>query len=138
MKLRRILQRRGERGSSSVEMALLLPVLLLVTVGIIDFSRIVSARNMLSNAAREATRYASVRSIDSEDPVTVDMVRNHVLNAIGPLDPQLLTINTSWTPTNAPGNAVRVNLVYDFVPIAPIMPIALLELNASSTMIISY
>jgi Flp pilus assembly protein TadG len=138
MKLRRILQRRGERGSSSVEMALLLPILLLATVGIIEFSRIVSARNMLSNAAREATRYASVRSVDSEDPVTVDMVRNHVLNAIGPLDPQLLTINTTWTPTNAPGNAVQVNLVYDFAPIAPIMPIALLELNASSPMIISY
>jgi len=66
------------------------------------------------------------------------MVRNHVLGSIGPLDPELLTINTTWTPTNAPGNAVQVDLVYDFAPIAPIMPIEMLALNASSTMIISY
>ena len=64
--------KKRERGSSSAELAILLPLLLLTTVGIVDFGRIVSARNMLSNAARDATRYASVRSIDSEDPATLD------------------------------------------------------------------
>lgn len=130
--------RKGECGASSVEVAVILPVLLLATVGIIDFARIVSARNMLSNAAREATRYASVRSVESEDPVTVEMVAARVLERIGPLDPELLTINTTWSPQNAPGATVEVDLVYDFHPIAPLMPVDLLQLNSASQMIISY
>jgi len=129
---------RGERGASTAELALAMPLLLLVTVGIIDFSRVVSARNMLSNAAREATRYASVRSIDSQDPVTLEMVAGEVMDRIGPLDPDLLTINTSWSPTNAPGGTVQVDLVYNFQPIAPIMPMELLQVTSSSSMIISY
>ena len=130
--------RRGERGASSAELAAMLPVLLLATIGLIDFGRIVSTRNMLSNAAREATRYASVRSIDSEDPVTTEMVREQVMSNLGLLDPEFVTITTTWLPTNAPGNSVQVNVDYDFVPIAPLMPMELLAVNASSTMIISY
>ena len=131
-------QRKGERGASSVEVAVILPVLLLATVGIIDFARIVSARNMLSNAAREATRYASVRSIESDDPVTSELVLDQVLQRIGPLDPELLTIHTTWSPQNAPGATVEVDLLYDFQPISPLMPFELLQLNAASQLMISY
>ena len=130
--------KKRERGSSSAELAILLPLLLLTTVGIVDFGRIVSARNMLSNAARDATRYASVRSIDSEDPATLETIRERVVSRLGVLDPAALEVETSWLPTNAPGNSVQISLVYQFEPLSPIMPIGLRTLAASSTMIISY
>ena len=129
---------RREHGSSSAELAILLPLLLLTTVGIVDFGRIVSARNMLSNAARDATRYASVRSIDSEDPATQEGIRDRVVSGLGLLDSESLEVEAIWLPTNAPGNSVQVSLVYQFEPISPVMPIGLRTLSASSTMIISY
>jgi Flp pilus assembly protein TadG len=47
-------------GQSLVEFALILPVLLLIFMGILDFGRAVFAYNALSNAAREGARVAIV------------------------------------------------------------------------------
>lgn len=50
----------SRRGQALVEFALTLPVLILLLVGIIDFGRAVWAVSVVSNAAREAARYAIV------------------------------------------------------------------------------
>jgi Flp pilus assembly protein TadG len=50
-----------ERGSTLVEFALVITILLTLMFAIIDFSRAMYAYHFVSNAAREATRYASVR-----------------------------------------------------------------------------
>jgi Flp pilus assembly protein TadG len=49
------------RGSALVEFALVLTVLFTVIFGIMDFSRAMYAYHFVSEAARDATRYASVR-----------------------------------------------------------------------------
>jgi Flp pilus assembly protein TadG len=51
----------SEQGSAMVEFALVLTILLTLMFGVMDFSRALYAYHFLSNAAREATRYASVR-----------------------------------------------------------------------------
>src|SRR6185503_7377339 len=48
------------RGQALVELALALPVLLLIFMGLFDFGRAVFAYNSLSNAAREGARVAIV------------------------------------------------------------------------------
>ncbi|QSO48169.1 TadE/TadG family type IV pilus assembly protein [Alicyclobacillus mengziensis] len=55
----------GERGQSLVEFALVLPILLLLLLGIIDFGRVLSAYYVVDHAARDAVRYASVGASDS-------------------------------------------------------------------------
>jgi Flp pilus assembly protein TadG len=52
--------RRTESGQSLVEFALILPVLVLMLVGTLDLGRVVLANDTVSNAAREAARYAIV------------------------------------------------------------------------------
>ena len=52
--------RRGERGQTLVEFALILPVFILMLVGIFDFGRAVYAYNTISNASREAVRLGIV------------------------------------------------------------------------------
>lgn len=53
--------RRGrDRGTAAVELAILLPVLLLVLSGIIDFGRLLYVKMELSTAAREAARVVAV------------------------------------------------------------------------------
>jgi Flp pilus assembly protein TadG len=51
----------SEQGSSTVEFALVLTILLTLMFGVMDFSQALYAYHFISNAAREATRYASVR-----------------------------------------------------------------------------
>ncbi len=49
-------QSRRERGAAAVEMALILPLLLLIVGGIIDFGRFFYTQNIVVNAAREGAR----------------------------------------------------------------------------------
>ena len=50
------IRRRHERGAAAVEMAILLPLLVLVLGGIIDFGRALYTQNIATNAAREGAR----------------------------------------------------------------------------------
>jgi Flp pilus assembly protein TadG len=61
MKLGNRIGRSSTRGSTVVEFAVVLTVLLTMVFGIIDFGRAVYSYHFVSNAAREATRFASVR-----------------------------------------------------------------------------
>jgi Flp pilus assembly protein TadG len=49
----------GERGSVAVEFALLAPLFLLLLFGIVDFGHALYMKQIVSNASREAARYAS-------------------------------------------------------------------------------
>lgn len=59
-----------ERGQSLVEFALVVPILMLVMFGIIDFGRAIYAYNTISNASRQAVRLAivdqNVSNVESE------------------------------------------------------------------------
>jgi hypothetical protein len=74
-----------DRGAAALEFALVLPVLLLVVFGLIDFGRMVNAQLMVSDAAREGARAAAVvdqgtgeNRIDSITGATVGTVSRTV------------------------------------------------------------
>jgi Flp pilus assembly protein TadG len=50
----------SERGQDLVEFALILPLLLVLTLGIIDLGRVVFSYNTIANAAREGARWGIV------------------------------------------------------------------------------
>jgi Flp pilus assembly protein TadG len=52
--------RPGDRGATAVEFALLLPLLLLMVFGLIDFGRALNAQLTLTQAAREGARLAAL------------------------------------------------------------------------------
>ena len=56
MNRRRSRYTKRDRGSAAVEFAILLPVLLLILFGIIDFGRALNAQIALTQAAREGAR----------------------------------------------------------------------------------
>ena len=83
-----------DRGAVAVEMALVLPVLLFVLMAMIDFGRGFNAQILLSQAAREGVRLASLNPIPlsgSTTPQTADpnfgdtQILNRVSNAAGSL-----------------------------------------------------
>ena len=56
----------ANRGQGMVEFALTMPLLLLVMMGIIDFSRLLITYTAVSNGAREGTRYGLVGGFNSD------------------------------------------------------------------------
>jgi Flp pilus assembly protein TadG len=60
MKTRSANRRRGERGAVAVELALVLPLLMVLVFGVIDFGRLFNAQVTLTQAAREGSRVAAV------------------------------------------------------------------------------
>jgi Flp pilus assembly protein TadG len=76
---------KTETGAVAVEFALLLPVLLLILLGIIEFGRAFNTQITLTQAAREGVR---VMAIDRDDNA-VDLT---VFRAAVSLDPTLMRI----------------------------------------------
>jgi hypothetical protein len=58
------------RGQSTVELALTLPVLMLLVLGIVDFGRVFVSANVLTHATRDAARYGSLNwsSVNTQSP----------------------------------------------------------------------
>jgi len=56
---------KNEKGQAMVEFALVLPVLILVLCGIIDFGWIFGNQLLANHASREAARYAAIHYYDS-------------------------------------------------------------------------
>jgi Flp pilus assembly protein TadG len=51
---------RKEKGAVAVEMAIVLPLLLLILLGIMEFGRALNVQVSLTQAAREGARYAAI------------------------------------------------------------------------------
>jgi len=64
--------RKRERGQSMVEFALVLPLMLLVLMGMVDFSRMLGVYLTLQNATREGARLAVTGATDSAIAARVD------------------------------------------------------------------
>lgn len=107
--------RKGEHGQALVEMALVLPLFLLLLFGVIEMGRVGYAYITVSNAARAGGRVATIGAPDSE-------ITSSVQNAATSLDPASLTINI--TPTQAlrqSGQAVTVQVTYPVLLIIPLI-----------------
>lgn len=58
---------KNAKGQSSVEFALVLPVLILLLLGIMEFGRIFAGYLELQNAARDGARYAAIHARPVKD-----------------------------------------------------------------------
>ena len=97
---------RREKGQSMVELALILPVLLALLCGIVDFGWIYYNQITLNNAAREGARYAVIHydpTVDwkeeAESRMINDMVGVNSATAIvsDPVEQQI-TASVTATP----------------------------------------
>jgi Flp pilus assembly pilin Flp len=103
---------RQERGAAAVEFALVLPVLLLVIFGIIDFGRMLAAKIALTEAAREGARATAL--------VDTDAGQARVAAATVDLNPAVTSSITECPNPALPGDDATVELTYEFSFITPI------------------
>src|SRR5680860_1890223 len=98
----------GERGAAAVEFALILPVLLLLVLGIIEFSRLYNVQISLSNAAREGARTMALHNDPAEARTAAIDAAPSVTN------PELTTGDVDVTPSDcATGSTVTVTIDYE-------------------------
>lgn len=62
---------RRERGAAAVEMAIVMPLLLLFVAGIIDLGRLLYVQTMVTNAAREGARMVALGYTNADATVRV-------------------------------------------------------------------
>ncbi len=85
-----------EDGQAIVEAAIVIPLIILIICGIIDFGWIMSNQLMVNNCSREGARYAVVNSDESN---LTDLVTAHVrqVSGFGSLDQLSVTVSLSGT-----------------------------------------
>lgn len=106
---------KEERGQSLVEMALLLPVLLLLIVGIIDFGRILYSYSHLHMTTQETVRLGGLGKSDSE---IIQFARDYI--HLG--DSSELTVSITPNEGNRDsGDYVTVTLQYPIELLTPLL-----------------
>ncbi len=68
--MKRGVKRKLKRGSATVEMAIVTPILLTLVFGIIEYGWVFTVRQAMTNAAREGARVAILRGTDDSDITT--------------------------------------------------------------------
>ncbi len=124
------------RGAALMEFALGFLTFILLVMGLMELGRAVWTYTTIAEAARQGARYAMAHG--STDPVTNDQITSVVqANAVG-LDPNALTVSTSWTPDNERGGTVQVRVQYPFQFVTPwIASISSVTMGSTSRMIIA-
>ncbi len=98
----------ARRGAAMVEMALVLPVFLMIILGIIEFGRAMMISNLVTNAAREGARMAVLDGSTNTDVTSA--IETFLQSAIGS-GLSTSDIDVTITVTAAPGNTNPQNNV---------------------------
>jgi Flp pilus assembly protein TadG len=107
---------RGERGQATVELALILPFLLLILFGIMEFGRIFSAYLIITNAAREGARQAAIGAANT---TIVTTVRNAAYS-LGDLTSLTVSINPDES-SRVTGTEATVTVNYSVDLVVPMI-----------------
>ncbi len=109
-----ISRRRGERGASAVEFALVVPILLAIVFGIVDLGLAINRYAMVNNAAREGVREASLGATESEIRAVVtrgtDDLPGTITITVGCMLPDGRTTCTSWNAGMESGGIAEVTV----------------------------
>ena len=90
-------RRQRELGQGLVELCFLIPLLIILLVGIVDFGRVLMANNVVTSAARRGAWVASMS--DTNQTTVLNTVKAYLQNA--GLDPTKANINVSGTTAKA-------------------------------------
>lgn len=144
---------RREDGSSMVEMAISIILLLTLIFGVFEICLALYTYHFISDAAREGSRFAIVRGSACQSPgyecnATSAQIQTYVQSLGFPgINPSAMTVTTTWAPyanstcitvtCNDPGNQVKVTVNYQFPLSIPFIPSSTWSMSSTSSMVIS-
>ncbi|HLI27865.1 MAG TPA: TadE family protein [Chloroflexota bacterium] len=129
------------RAQAAVEFALVLPLVLLVLAGTIEFGRAFFAYAQLLQAVQEGARYGALLGYATNDAAITARVQQLAPGGNG--DP--VTISATVSPTDSTpvpaanrqrGNVLQVAATHRHTVLIPLFPLSSLRLSASASMVI--
>ena len=122
----------GQRGAAAVEFALILPILVMLVFGIVEFAIAYNRQQGLHAAAREGARLASLPQTTNSE--VISRVQSSLSGVLSTSDIQAATITVSPSgsqPCNGapPGTHVVVTIAADDQLDVPLLPSKLLTLT---------
>lgn len=105
----------NERGQTLVELALTLPVFILMVMGIFDLGRAVWQGNTLAEAARQAGRYAVTAPTDCTG------IKNAAINSAVGVALTTSSVSISEASGTLIGDPVTVSVTTTFTPVTPLI-----------------
>ncbi|MFD4703908.1 TadE/TadG family type IV pilus assembly protein [Gottfriedia sp. NPDC058432] len=121
---------KSEKGQSLVEFALVLPLLVMLLLGIVDFGRIFHVYLTLDHAGREAARTASIgkdddtiRSVAVTDATSIKLTKENV------------KIDFDPSNTRTSGSKVKITITYPVSFLTPVISQIVGDLTLKSTTI---
>jgi Flp pilus assembly protein TadG len=105
---------KSERGAAAVEFALVLPLLLLLLLGIVEFGRVYNAQMQLTAAARDSARVMTI----GNPAASAAEARAAAVASAPALSPRIapeqvaISVSPSATGVCAPGSVATVTIRY--------------------------
>lgn len=101
---------RNKKGQGLVEMALVLPILLLLLMGIIEFGFLFAAKIEIQNAARDGARWASIGKMQDTEIIDQLIEDRFVI-----LKNETDNITVTITTTNGTSKKVTIDYIYNSI-----------------------
>lgn len=123
MKTRRLKPANPQRrGTALVEMALVLPIFVAVTLGIVEFGRAMMVGQLVTNAAREGARLAIIDGSTNQN--VIDYIKGFMTESAGvnPADLNIVITVTPATGNPNPNNNVALAMPRDLVTVFVSVP----------------
>ena len=133
------MRHKNQRGSALIEVALTLPLLLLVAAGIFEFGRAYQTQQVLTNAVREGARVAVLPNQPSgaaATRVTTYLTNGQLPNA-GTATVTVTATTISIGGTTTPGSRVTVNYPFSFMVLQPVARLVVGSSNLGSALTMS-
>ncbi len=106
---------KNQEGQSLVEFALVIPLLLIILMGIIEFGLMFNSFIVITNGSREGARLASLGGTDTEIVERVELVTRSI-----DITNITVTISPNYS-SRSNGEMVTVLVEYDYQMISPII-----------------
>jgi Flp pilus assembly protein TadG len=114
---------RGDDGAALIEAAFVLPLLLFVSIGIIEFGRAFQTWQVVTNAAREGARIAVLPGM-TDDDIKARVNDYMKIGVVNPATAEIAIDRTTTVSlggtTTASASRVQVDYPYTFMVLQPI------------------
>lgn len=109
---------KNENGQSVVELALTLPILILVLCAIIDFGWVFSNKLLILYSSREGARYGAV---NATAPESQTLIIEKTLDTIPSYLKDRVVVSVTFSDNSVPENGdVKVYIVCNVKPLTPL------------------
>lgn len=106
---------KNEKGQSLVEFALIIPLILLILMGILEFGVMLNTYLAINHSSKEGARLGALGGTDTE-------ILAGIISSSPTLDPAKITVHIDpIQSTRIRGSAITVKVVYNYNVMLPVV-----------------